>query len=175
VDPVIPKRKVAVLVRLRNGETVAGHVFLDYIDAVHRGDQTLLDKLNDDFSWFPLSGDDGDVEILHRRHVELVQPGPDVPSDWVREDLEASAEHYRSETVTLRLESGLTLHGRIAMDLPEEFSRISDFLNFPQDFFAVETDDGAVLVSKTHVFSLAPHDSPPALPSDAGRGGEERA
>jgi hypothetical protein len=175
VDHVVPKRKIAVLVRLQNGETVAGHAFLDYIDVIHRGDQTLLDKLNDDFPWFPVNGDDDDVEILNRRHVVLVQPGPDVPANLVRPELEGKAQHYRSEGAMLRLESGLTIEGRIPMDLPEEFSRLSDFLNFPENFFAVETDDGPVLVSKAHLTSLVPHDGPPALPTDAGRGGEERA
>jgi hypothetical protein len=161
------------LVRLRNGDTVAGYVFLDYIDVIHRGDQTLLDKLNDDFPWFPVNGDDKDVEILNRRHVVLVQPGTSVAADLVRPDLrETAGGHVRIESVTLRLASDLTLEGQVPMELPEEFSRISDFLNFPQDFFAVETDDGPVLVSKRHVISLAPHDGPPALPSDAGRGGE---
>ena len=132
----------------QNGDTVAGHAFLDYIDVIHRGDQTLLDKLNDDFPWFPVNGDDDDVEILNRRHVVLVQPGPDVPANLVRPELEGKARHYRCESAMLRLESGLTLEGRIPMDLPEEFSRLSDFLNFPQDFFTVETDEGPVLVSK---------------------------
>jgi hypothetical protein len=175
VDHVVPKRKIAVLVRLQNGDTVAGHAFLDYIDVIHRGDQTLLDKLNDDFPWFPVTGDDDGVEILNRRHVVLVQPGPDVPPDLVRPDLEENAAHYRSESVMLRLDGDLTLEGRIPMDLPEEFSRLSDFLNFPEDFFVVETDDGPVLVSKSHVTSLVPHETPPVLPSDTGRGGEERA
>jgi hypothetical protein len=104
-----------------------------------------------------------------------VQPGPDVPANLVRPELEGKAQHYRSEGAMLRLESGLTIEGRIPMDLPEEFSRLSDFLNFPENFFAVETDDGPVLVSKAHLTSLVPHDGPPALPTDAGRGGEERA
>lgn len=174
MDHVIPKRKVAVLVRLRNGETVAGHVFLDYIDPIHRGDQTLLDKLNDDFPWLPVSGDANDVEILNRRHVVLVQPGTGVEPDLVRPRMrEQAGGHVRNERVTLRLDSGLTLEGRLPMELPEEFARVSDFLNFPEDFFALEADSGPVLVSKRHVLSLVPHDRSPALPGDAGRG--ERA
>ena len=173
MDHVIPKRKIAVLVRLVNGDTVAGNVFLDYIDVIHRGEQTLLDKLNDDFVWFPVNGDDESVEILNRRHVVLVQPGTDVPTELVRPDISDKAgSHFRSEYVTLRLGSDLTIRGHIPMNLPEEFSRISDFLNFPQDFFSVETDEGPVLVSKLHVISLLPHEIPPAIPTDAGRGGE---
>ena len=48
----------------------------------------------------------------------------------------------------------LTLEGRVPMELPEEFSRISDFLNFPQDFFAVETDEG--LFAASTVLNLPP-------------------
>ncbi len=175
MDHVIPKRRIDVLVRLENGDTVAGGAFLNYIDAIHRGEQTLLDKLNDDFTWFPINGDDDDVELLNRRHVVLVQPGPDVPPELVHPDLEREGgEHFRREGVTLRLGSDLMIEGRIPMNLPEEFSRISDFLNFPQDFFVVETPDGPVLVSKVHVISLTPHENPPAMPSDAGNADEGR-
>jgi hypothetical protein len=57
------------------------------------------------------------------------------------------------------------------MDLPDEFSRVSDFLNFPEDFFALETERGPVLVSKEHVVCLLPHERPPAAPEPAERRG----
>jgi hypothetical protein len=57
------------------------------------------------------------------------------------------------------------------MDLPDEFCRVSDFLNFPDAFFAVETDEGPVLVSKRHAATLTPHEQPPA----ATRPGDEAA
>ena len=48
------------------------------------------------------------------------------------------------------------------MDLPDEFCRVSDFLNFPEAFFAVETEEGPVLVSKRRATTLTPHEEPPA-------------
>jgi hypothetical protein len=169
---VIPKRKIAIQALLVTGEQVRGSVFLDYIDTIHRGEQTLLDKLNDDYQWFALAPETGPLTIINRDHVMLVEPGLGVGAELVRKD---NSPVFRRERVTINLEHGRTLVGQIAMDLPDEFSRVSDFLNFPQSFFALETEEGPVLVSKEHVVTLHPHEKPPAMPSAADREIEERA
>jgi hypothetical protein len=158
VSHVVPKREVPVRVRVVTGDVFEGVVFLDYIDTIHRGEQTLLDKLNDEHVWFPLRAADGTVDIVNRARVTHLEPGPGLKVELVRKE---SAEVFREERVTVRLATGQLLVGRIAMDLPDEFSRVSDFLNFPQNFFALETDEGPVLVSKEHVVSLVPHEKPP--------------
>lgn len=156
----IPKREVTVKMHLADGRTLQGPVFLDFIDVIHRGAQTLLDKLNGDASWLPVRERQG-IQIVNRDRVVTVEPADGVDPDLVRKD---SAEVVRRESVTVRLAGERLLSGRIAMDLPDEFSRVSDFLNFPEDFFALETEEGPVLVSKRHVVSLQPHERPPAAP-----------
>jgi len=168
---VIPKRKVAIRLRLHSGEERRGAVYLDYIDVIHRGEQTLLDKFNDDYPWFPFVSESGEVEILNRDLIGQVEPGEGVSPEMVRKE---DSPVFRRERVTLSLVDGRRLEGRIAMDLPDEFSRVSDFLNFPQNFFALETTQGPVLVSKRHVKALTPHEEPPALPgSTKARIGEK--
>ncbi len=163
---VIPKRQVAVRVRLVGGEERRGVVFLDFIDVIHRGEQTLLDKFNDDYAWFPfLRADGSGVEILFRDLVTQVEPDQGISAELVRKE---NSPVFRLESVALEVVDGRRLEGRIAMDLPDEFSRVSDFLNFPQNFFALETREGPILVSKRHVKSLVPHEEPPVLP-DAPR------
>ena len=166
---VIPKREVAIQARLETGEILRGDIFLDYIDVIHRGEQTLLDKFNDDHGWFPLRQDGGSVEVVNRERVMTVEPGRGVAPELVRKE---SAAVFREERVTVKLASEEVLVGRIAMDLPDEFSRVSDFLNFPQDFFALETDEGPVIVSKRHVVSLVPHEEPPVPDAAADEIGE---
>jgi hypothetical protein len=161
VSHVIPKRKVPVRLQLDSGEAVEGRVYLDYIDVIHRGEQTLLDKFNDDYEWFPLAGEDG-VQILNRRRVLTVEPGDGLPPELVRKE---NSPVFRREEVTLVLPGGLRLAGQIAMDLPDEFSRVSDFLNFPQSFFALERSEGPVLVAKDHLVGIVPHERPPVLPA----------
>ena len=161
---VIPKRRVSVRMHLVGGERLRGEVFLDYIDVIHRGEQTLLDKFNDDYPWFPVALESaGGMEILNREKVMLVEPGDGIPPDLVRKE---DSPVFRRERVTLEIAGERTLSGHIAMDLPDEFSRVSDFLNFPKNFFALETEDGPVLVSKSHVVSLVPHEKPPVLPDE---------
>ncbi|HET9887942.1 MAG TPA: hypothetical protein VFR10_10545 [bacterium] len=161
MSSVIPKRKVAVRLRLDTGEERRGSLYLDYIDVIHRGEQTLLDKFNDDYPWFPFLTVEGQVEILNRDWVSQVEPGEGISQQLVRKE---NSPVFRRERVTLTLVDGRHLDGHIAMDLPDEFSRVSDFLNFPQNFFALEAAHGPVLVSKRHVKALTPHEEPPALP-----------
>lgn len=168
---VVPKREVPVRIHLAGGEVRPGAMFLDYIDVIHRGAQTLLDKLNGDATWFPLR-DGGGIEIVNRRRVVLVEPGDGLDPALVRRD---SAAVFRRETVTVQLAGERTLAGRIAMDLPDEFSRVSDFLNFPEDFFSLETERGPVIVAKEHVMCLLPHERPPAAPASPTERGGVRA
>jgi hypothetical protein len=168
---VIPKRKVSVKLRLQSGEERRGTLYLDFIDTIHRGEQTLLDKFNDDYPWIPFLPAAGEVEILNRDWIIQVEPGDGIQQQLVRKE---DSPVFRREQVTLSLVDGRSLEGRIAMDLPDEFSRVSDFLNFPQNFFALETAQGPVLVSKRHVRALTPHEEPPALPgSTKARIGEK--
>jgi hypothetical protein len=168
---LIPKRKVAVLVRLSSGAERRGSVFLDFIDVIHRGEQTLLDKFNDDYSWFPFLLSDRGVEIVNRDLVTQVEPGEGVPAELVCKE---NSPVFRREFVSIGLVDGRHVEGRIAMDLPDEFSRVSDFLNFPQNFFAVETAAGFILISKRHVRTLVPHEKPPSLPDPAAERVGER-
>ncbi|MBZ0269392.1 hypothetical protein K8I85_14655 [bacterium] len=168
---VIPKRAVAVRIHLDTGEEVSGRVFLDFIDVIHRGEQTLLDKFNDDYPWFPMRRDDGGMHIVNRNRIVLVEPGEDLPPELVRKE---GGGVFRCESVAVVFTDDRDeLEGQIAMDLPDEFCRASDFLNFPQDFFPLETEDGPVLVAKRHVVALRVLEAPPAAPGlrDARVGG----
>jgi hypothetical protein len=171
VSHVIPKRDVAVRIRLDQGDEMSGRVFLDFIDVIHRGEQTLLDKFNDDYRWFPMRRDDGSMHIVNRDRIVLITPGDDIPSELVRKE---SGGAFRCESVAVAFADDLDgIEGQIAMDLPDEFCRASDFLNFPQDFFPLETADGPVLVAKRHVVALRALEAPPAAPGlrDAHVGG----
>jgi hypothetical protein len=163
MNHVVPKREVPVRIRLASGESRTGSVFLDFIDVIHRGAQTLLDKLNGESNWLPLRIGPG-IEVLNRESVVLVEPGDGLDPALVRR---ATSAVVRRESVTVHLPSG-TLEGLLAMDLPDEFSRVSDFLNFPEAFFALEMIEGPVLVAKRHISSLVPHEGPPAVPEPLG-------
>ena len=83
----------------------------------------------------------------------------------------------REERVSVRFRSGLELEGLLRMELPEMLNRASDFLNGPEDFFALMTADGVVLVNKRAVFdtrvyesSPLPLTSSPSRASEIGRG-----
>ena len=112
------------------------------------------------------------MQIVNRRRIVTAVPGETAAAELVST---GSAPVFRREEVTLRLAGGEEIDGRIAMDLPDEFSRVSDFLNFPQSFFALERPGGTVIVAKEHVFGIVPHEKPPVLPAGHDVPAEESA
>jgi hypothetical protein len=160
---VVPKREVPVRIRLASGEVRTGTVFLDFIDVIHRGAQTLLDKLNGDSEWLPLRGSAG-IEVLNRAGIVLMESAEGAAAEYVRRDTSSAT---RREAVSVSI-PGDVLQGHLAMDLPDEFSRVSDFLNFPDAFFALETPRGPVLLAKRHVSGLVPHGAAPDVAEALG-------
>ena len=62
----------------------------------------------------------------------------------------------RQEDVTLTLTNGSTMHGRIWMGLPQDRSRLSDFLNMGEEFFPLLIPGGIHLVRTDAVVKAVP-------------------
>ena len=57
------------------------------------------------------------------------------------------------------LADGSTLHGWAHVELPEQHSRLLDYLNAtPEPFFAVTAEDGTHYLNRAHVLYARPKD-----------------
>ena len=65
----------------------------------------------------------------------------------------------RLVAVEVVLADGSTLHGWAHVELPEQHSRLLDYLNAtPEPFFAVTAEDGTHYLNRAHVLYARPKD-----------------
>jgi hypothetical protein len=76
----------------------------------------------------------------------------------------------REERAEVRFTNGGAIAGLLQMELPEMYNRASDFLNGPDDFFPLTTDDGVYLVNKLRLRETVLFEASP-LPLGSGRAG----
>lgn len=130
----------------------------------HNGPETLLERLNapDRVIPFQLKEDEG-VLLLNRLEIEWVLPAPATSPDLI---CPPTYQVTREERVRLQLKSGEAMVGLLRMELPEWYNRASDFLNSPEHFFPLITEEGVVLVNKLCVLSTRLYEASPEPVAD---------
>lgn len=148
----IEKIRVPVVVARVGVPPVAGRLSVLPLAELHEGPETLLELLNAPARVLPLEldGDEG-VLLLARARIEWVEPGAGVDARFVRP---ATWMTTREENVCVRLAGGEQLEGVLAMEMPHEFNRASDYLNTDEDFFPLRTDAGTRLIHKARVVDV---------------------
>jgi hypothetical protein len=160
----VQKMRATVRVVLAGDPPVDGVFCLAPWSRGHDGPQTLLELLNGGARVLPLEVPDGSVRLLTRTAITWVAPHAGVDARLHRPPGHAG---NAEEPVRLRLADGGEIEGLLQLERLGEFNRASDFLNLTDDFFAVETREGLVLVNKlqvreVRVFVMAPLPVDPA-------------
>lgn len=137
----VPKHKVPAEIRTDLG-TLRVQLFLSETAERHTGAERPSDLLNGTPSFVPVEEDDGRIAFLRREAALTVTVAqkdelPDAePFDVVVSEL-ATAER-----ISVLLDDGETLEGSVRYQLPEDRSRIQDFLNDATLFFPLHHEDG---------------------------------
>jgi len=153
--------KIRTRVRLAQPgkEPVNGFLSLAPQAPFHEGPETLLELLNSDIRVIPFIREDDDaVILLTRRNIDWVAAGSGVAPERIHPP---AFRVTREERVELTLNNGSHVEGLVQMELPTDYNRISDFLNGAEDFYALVTRWGTVLINKaavreTRLFESAP-------------------
>lgn len=136
------------------GEPRDGEVYVMERVPQHVGPETPLDMLNRPEGFFPFRprGDGAGVLLVAKsRTVTLTVPP--APEDAAR----STAAKHASFVVTLA--DGSELSGSATLELPEQHSRLLDYLNAtPTPFFVIATLDQVHLVNRAHVLYARPED-----------------
>lgn len=116
-------------------------------------------------SVFPLEDGESGVLLVNPLDVEGVQPAEGTPTELVRRE---SFGPLREERIRVRFRSGTELEGIVRFELPQNLNRVSDFLNGPESFYALDTPEGVWLVHKrlvcsTRLFQESPRPGRPLL------------
>ncbi|HYM81972.1 MAG TPA: hypothetical protein VEY91_11270 [Candidatus Limnocylindria bacterium] len=145
----VPKLRTAVRLGQPAQEPVLGFLSLAQQAEFHSGPETILERLNAPDRVIPFHRhEDGAMLLVSRLDLEWVAPGRGVDPEWV---CPPTYLVTREERVSVRFRSGLELEGLLRIEQPEMVNRASDFLNGPEDFFALMTADGVVLINKRAV------------------------
>jgi len=165
----VEKLLVPARVAMPGPEHVAGAFALSVNSPYRPGPESLLELLNTPARVVPFmrTGDDT-VLLLARLSIDWVEVEHRVDPTWVRPESVVAA---REEQVQVRLLDGRRIEGLVAMDLPEHLNRISDFLNLPEDFFALRTRSSIVIVNKSRISGARLFESSPRPPADLGGSG----
>lgn len=148
----VEKLRVPVRLAAIGCEPVEGHLSLSPRAELHEGPETILERLNAPVRVLPFhpAGDEA-VLLVVRAHVEWVAAGPQVAPQLVRA---AHFQHTREEHVRVRLLGGASLEGILAIEMPHEFNRVSDFMNGDEDFFPLQGPSGTMLLNKARVLDI---------------------
>jgi hypothetical protein len=155
----VQKRRAMVRLAQYGVEPMLGFVMLSPQAEFHAGPETVLERLNTRDRVIPFEpAEDGPTLLLSRLEIEWVLPAPSVPADLVRPP---TFHVTREERAEVRFTHGGSLTGLLQMELPEMYNRASDFLNGPDDFFPLTTEDGVYLVNKLRVRDTALFEASP--------------
>src|SRR5687767_1503866 len=149
----MPRVAIPATLRLTAGEPREGEIYVMERVPQHAGAETPLDMLNRADGFFPFRPRGGESAVLlvaKSRTVSLTVPP--APADSAR----LSAAKQASLVITLA--DGSELSGWATIELPEHHSRILDYLNAAEPFFAIANADRVHLVNRAHVLYARPED-----------------
>ena len=145
----VQKSELSVVVFQADGSIMKGVVFLSATAYNHAGKQTLLDLLKEPGDFFPFRSESGEFCVTNKQtitHIRFVPPEQE--------------EEYQSlgdrENVEIKFVGGEQLGGTVVIEMPEERSRLFDFINVMEGFFLLQNEEAHYLVNVSHVRDISP-------------------
>ncbi len=148
----IPKFEAQVELLLVNKRCLKGKIFLSIIPSTALGHTPLLDCMNESIKFFPfLSDESTEVEIINKSALVEVVIATAMEKDETDKVL---AETVWSENIEVNCHPFFSLKGKIFLDLPANRSRVLDFLNQPETFFALQKGKQSHIINKAFITSV---------------------
>ena len=156
----LPRASMPAHLRLAQGDVQAGEVYLMSRVSQHEGPETPLEMLNRNEGFFAFrptangkASGTGVMLVSKAQTVSLSVNKNDLIDDPARRSA------ARMVAVEVVLADGSMIHGWAHVELPEQHSRLLDYLNAtPEAFFAVTGHDGTHYLNRAHVLYARPKD-----------------
>ncbi|HEX5386312.1 MAG TPA: hypothetical protein VFW66_06430 [Gemmatimonadales bacterium] len=146
-------RQESAEVMLAEGVRVEGSLHLLSRDAYPPGPETPLEMLNRPEAFFALTQADGGVLFVPKSQAAVLSCHHHAPP--TDPERFSAAKLVALEVVVV---GGTELRGRAALELPPSRARALDYVNGPDPFFALWTDDVTHYINKALVRTVRPHD-----------------
>ena len=121
----------------------------------HDGYERPSDMLNGGESFFPALSSDGLVRLLQRDSVSVVSVPSESEADV--EGILAGIDGPGAATIKeieVLLEDGVVLKGAVEYVMPEDRSRLQDFLNLEERFLSLRQSGTVHLINKSRIVSI---------------------
>ncbi len=139
---------VRVPVRIQTGGTVRDGSLALRSEIEPGRPQTLIELLNQPRLMLPFFEAADSVALLNRLTLDWVAASPGFEAHRI---LPPHRSITRRQQVELRFASGAPLAGTIQWEASKEHLRVSDVLNSPDEFFALQSDTGVRIVNRQRV------------------------
>jgi hypothetical protein len=140
----VPKDRQDVTVRLNDGTTVTGSIFLEYVPGEPSVHHRMVSFLNDTAMFFPLVLKNGETEFILKKNIDLME----LAYHADQEDLRAALSLMQMVDITAVFMDQLTVQGALMAEVPVEKTRLSDILNLPEKFLNLKLDHKICYVNK---------------------------
>lgn len=140
------KKKAEIL--FSDGSRLSGHFFVLLHSQGRIGAESLLDLLLDERSFLPFEEDEGKILLIQKGSIVMV-------ISKGCECLKGFAYQRKMES-RISMLSGQSFAAKVYSDLPQNRSRLSDFLNHGSKFFCVEVEGMEYLINTRFIKSVVP-------------------
>ena len=140
-------RKQAVIF-FPDGGQLGGNFFVSPTTPNHGGSGYIIELLRDNRNFIPFETDSGYLALVRKKNMVMVQLG--------HEDSDRNIPVLKQMAVNVILVTGENIMGMVHFTLPENHSRLSDFLNTNEDFFYLNADKRLILVQTRFVKLVTP-------------------
>lgn len=145
-DLRVPTLALPAEVLTVDGRSAVGRIFVPAAAHSHGGAMRADEWMNEPADFFPFLPDDAEQPVLLNRHEVLILT---VPAHADAGDL-VDTVPLPEKTVTVDCR-GRRLSGRLVIDMPEEHSRVLDYLNRPGRFLTLRDGPRHHLVQKSRI------------------------
>lgn len=143
--------RIAVRVTLAEGLVIQGDAHLQPRVAWRDGPETPVEMLNRADAFFAVSLPQGDIVFVAKDQVAAVNY-----AEVNTEDDPERKTVARMLPLEVMMVGGIELRGIAVSELPPTRARPIDFLNEPERFFPLRTDDGTVCLNRRFVRAVRP-------------------
>lgn len=148
------KRRTEAVIRLSNGETIAGCFFVSDGHARHTGPERIGDLLNAEPGFFPFEVKHGEgvrTGLYNRTHVVTVTVSSEEPQQTPGYSV------ARQHQVSMLLSTGHRLAGVVRVYRPIGSDRLSDWTRSSDTFHYLETEAFTFIVNAAHIVEITEH------------------
>ncbi len=150
----VPKTAVRVDVLLDGGRLVSGEVHAASEPGTPLGRERVLDLLQADEHFLPITGAEG-ARLVNKNRIVAVRVAE--PQDAGIDEVDEIDVHALIEVRLARVpEERSLLRGTVAIAMPPGRTRVLDYLNGVGPFLPLATGEGMLLVARRYVLEVSP-------------------